>query len=70
MYLQIAGTSKMDGMTADDNNNLYVVALMAAKIYKMNLLTQMYSVFVPSGVLSRPHDIIYDRNYNRLLICS
>ena len=70
MYLPIAGTTQMDGMTVDDNNNLYVVASITAKIYKVNLLTQTYSVFVPSGVSSRPQDVIYDGNYNRLLICS
>jgi hypothetical protein len=70
MYLPIAGTSQMDGMTVDDNNNLYVVASIVAKIYKVNLLDQTYSVFVSSGISARPQDVIYDGNYNRLLICS
>ena len=70
MYLAITGTTQMDGMTADDNNNLYVVASYQAKIYKINLLTHSFSVFVPSGVSSRPQDIIFDRTHNRLLVCS
>jgi len=70
MYITVAGTSQMDGMTVDDSNNLYVVASMVAKVYKVNLITQEYSVFVPSGISTRPQDIIYDRNYNRLIICS
>jgi hypothetical protein len=60
----------MDGMTVDDNNNLYVVASIQAKIYKVNLLNQTYSLLVSSGVSARPQDVIYDKNYNRLLICS
>ena len=70
MYLPITGTTQLDGMTADDNNNLYVLASYQAKIYKINLLTHLYSVFVPAGVSSRPQDIIYDRNNHRLLVCS
>ncbi len=70
MYLPIAGASQMDGMTVDDNNNLYVVEVPTAKIYKINLLTHTYSVFVSSGVSSRPQDVIYDRDYGRLLVCS
>ena len=70
MYLPITGTTQMDGMTVDDNNNLYVVASIQAKIYKVNLLNQTYSLLVSSGVSARPQDVIYDKNYNRLLICS
>lgn len=70
MYLPIAGAFQMDGMTVDDNNNLYVVDVPTAKIYKINLLTHTYSVFVSSGVSSRPQDVIYDRDYGRLLVCS
>jgi len=70
MYLPITGTTQMDGMTVDDNNHLYVVASIQAKIYKVNLLNQTYSLFVSSGVSARPQDVIYDKNYNRLLICS
>jgi len=70
MYLPITGTTQLDGMTTDDNNNLYVVASLQAKIYKVNLFTQQYSLFVGAGISSRPQDIIYDRNNNRLLVCS
>lgn len=70
MYLPIAGASQMDGMTVDDNNNLYVVEVLTAKIYKVHLLTHTYSVFVSLGVSSRPQDVIYDRDFGRLLVCS
>jgi hypothetical protein len=70
IYLPIGGSTQLDGMTVDDNNNLYVVEVTSAKIYKINLINQAYSVFVSSGVSSRPQDVIYDRNYNRLLVCS
>jgi len=70
MYLPISGTSEIDGMTVDGDNNLYLVAKSVAKIYKVNLLTQIYSVFVSSGISSRPQDVIYDANRKRLLVCS
>ena len=70
MYLPITGTTQMDGMTTDDDNNLYVLASIQAKIYKINLLTQRYSLFVGAGISSRPQDIIFDRKNNRLLVCS
>ncbi len=70
MYLPIPGTTQMDGMTVDDNNNLYVVASTQARLYKINLTSQTYSVLVQSGISSRPQDVIYDKRYNRLLICS
>ena len=70
MYLPVAGTTQMDGMTVDDNNNLYVVASIIAKIYKVDLQNQNYSEFVSSGISSRPQDIVYDRKFNRLLVCS
>ena len=70
MYLPIPGTTQMDGMTLDDNNCLYVVASITARVYKINLLNGAYSIFVSSGISARPQDIIYDRNYNRLLVCS
>ena len=70
MYLPITGTTQMDGMTTDYDSNLYVLASMQAKIYKVNLLTQQYSLFVASGISSRPQDIIFDRKNNRLLVCS
>jgi hypothetical protein len=70
MYLPIAGTTQLDGMTADDNDNLYVIASMTAKIYKVNILTQTYSLYVASGISARPQDIVFDREHNRLLVCS
>ncbi len=70
MYLPVAGTTQMDGMAVDDNNNLYVVASIQAKLIKINLSNQSYSVFVDSGISTRPQDVIFDRKNNRLLICS
>jgi sugar lactone lactonase YvrE len=70
MYLTVAGTTQMDGMTVDNNNNLYVVEVLTAKIYKVNLLTHTYSTFISSAVSSRPQDVIYDRDFDRLLVCS
>ncbi len=70
MYLPVSGTTQMDGMAADDNNNLYVLASIQARLIKINLSNHSYSVFVGSGISARPQDVIFDKKHNRLLICS
>ena len=69
LNLRVSGAAQMDGMTVDNNNNLYVVDVTYGKVFKINLDTQKHNLFV-SGVSSHPQDIVFDEANNRLLICA
>lgn len=67
--VSIPGVQQFDGITYDDNGNLYVLATIQRKVYKVNLKTKVYSVFVNSGFGTFPQDLIYDKFQNRILAC-
>lgn len=69
MNLFVPLAIQMDGMAVDDNNNLYVVETIGARIFKIDLQAQTYSLFV-TGLSQRPQDVVFDRSNNRLLVCS
>jgi hypothetical protein len=69
VHIQVPSASQMDGITIDDNNNIYAVDVIQALIFKINLLTLNPSIFV-TGLSSRPQDVIFDKKNNRLLTCS
>ena len=70
MDLPLPGAQQLDGMTADTSGNLYVVGVIARKIYKINLSDHSDTVLVNSGLGIWPQDLIFDKFNNRLLLCS
>lgn len=59
----------LDGVTTDTSGNLYAVDT-AARIFKVELATGSYSVFVSSGLTPGLQDIFFDKENNGLLAVS
>jgi hypothetical protein len=60
------GATFLNGLTHDNNGNLYATDFTAKKIFRINILTQQFNVFVPSTVLTKsPNGIIFDQPNNR-----
>jgi len=57
----------LNDITVDDSGFLYVTGSNTATVFKINIASQTYSLFVktPDG----PNGIIYDKSKNRLLVC-
>ncbi len=72
----ISSAHQLDGMTTDTSGNLYVVDFhyggTSDQIFKINLITQAYSTFVPAGIglVHMPQDLFYDKPNNRLIVVS
>jgi hypothetical protein len=69
VHIQVASASQMDGITLDNNNNLYAVDVIQALVFKANLSNLTSSIF-STGLSARPQDIIFDEKNNQLLVCS
>ena len=63
------GGQFLNGITHDNNGNLYVTDFNGYKIYKVNIATSTVSVFV-SGLTAKPNGIIWDQGQNRLVLVS
>jgi hypothetical protein len=76
MSIYVAGSHQLDGMTTDTAGNLYVADYQYSgsndQIYKINLNTQVYSVFVGpgQGLGEGPQDLAYDEQNNRLIVAN
>ena len=75
MSIYISSSHQMDGMTTDTSGNLYIVDFHSGsddQIYKINLTTHVYSVFVSpgNGLADGPQDLAYDKENNRLIVAS
>ena len=69
MTVTIPGVTQFDGITIDNSGNLYALATRIGKVYKINLSTLNYWIFVDSGFGTAPQDLIYDKFKNRILVC-
>ena len=73
MSQYITGSMQLDGMTTDNNGYLYVTDLQPTgqdKIYKFNLETRVYWMYVRYEIFDGPQDIYFDEPNNRLITCS
>ncbi len=65
------GATFLNGITHDNNGNLYATDFSAKKIYRINFTNSTYNVFVPSSLLpASPNGIIWDEGQNRLVFVS
>ncbi|MCF7793309.1 MAG: hypothetical protein K9N09_04375 [Candidatus Cloacimonetes bacterium] len=67
IYLQ--GAVDADGIAMADDGFLYVVT-HNNKVYKININDQTSELFAFGGIGSYDQGMVYDAEYNRLLICS
>lgn len=58
------GATFLNGITHDNNGNLYATDFTAKKIYRVKIATQQYTTFV-TGLAKSPNGIIYDQPNNR-----
>lgn len=75
MNISIPVSIQLDGMVADTCGNLYVCDFDFSgpndKIFKINLTTHTWSIFVPPGQgLASPQDIEFDIENNRLIVAN
>jgi hypothetical protein len=59
VFNQAMGASFLNGITHDNNGNLYVTDFSAKKVYRINRFTQQFNVFV-NNTVDTPNGIIYD----------
>ncbi len=69
MSIHIPCQQHLDGMTTDNEGNLYVIDT-GGEIYKINLATQGFTSIVSSGLVQGLQDCIFDEINNRLLTIS
>jgi sugar lactone lactonase YvrE len=76
MSVYIPSSHQLDGMTTDTSGNLYVADFQYSgsndQIYKINLSTQEYTIFVEPGhgLAESPQDLAYDKQNNRLIVAN
>jgi hypothetical protein len=75
MNIYIPSSVCLDGMVTDASGNLYICDMdypgSNDKIYKINLSTHSWSIFVPPGHgLGSPEDIEIDLENNRLIVAN
>jgi len=66
--MTIMGAGSLDGMTADNLGNLYVVETARGMIFKIEISTQTYTTFT-TGLGVSPQDLFFDEDNNRILVC-
>jgi hypothetical protein len=59
VFNQSLGASFLNGITHDNNGNLYVTDFSANKVYRLNRFTQQFNVFV-NNTSDTPNGIVYD----------
>jgi sugar lactone lactonase YvrE len=57
----------LNDITSDNSGNLYITDCEADKIFKVNISSMTYSIFVESG-LGYPNGIYFNESNNRLLV--
>ena len=65
----IPGVHQFDGITVDNSGNLYVMGTASNRVYKINIKTKTFSLFVNGGFGTNPQDLIFDKFKNRILVC-
>lgn len=65
----VPGSVALNDVTSDDMGNLYVTDVNTNRIYKINMTTGDWSIFVSSSI-SSPNGIYFDEAHNRLLLVS
>ena len=60
------GATFLNGITHDNNGNLYVTDFSAKKIYRINHNAQTFNLYV-TGLTKSPNGIIFDQPNNRLV---
>lgn len=58
------GASFLNGITHDNNGNLFITDYSGNKIYRFTIASRQFNVFVSSGI-SSPNGIIFDQPNNR-----
>ena len=66
--VQITGSTFLNGMGIDNSGIAYISDFSSPKIYKLNLNTQAWWIFVPSPG-GTPNGVYVDSPRNRLLVC-
>jgi len=64
MNITVTGATFLNGITHDNNGNLFVTDFSAKRIYRINIATQQYNIFV-TGLAKSPNGIIFDQPNNR-----
>jgi len=70
MNLRVDNVNNLNDVTSDNNGHLFVTDVFGNKIIKVYLESQSYSVFVEGNGIANPNGIVFDSEYNRLLVCS
>lgn len=66
--VQIPEAKFLNDITVDQSRNIYTTDSNNKAIYKINLDTKIYSLFVKTK-LDNPNGIVYDKWNNRLVLC-
>jgi hypothetical protein len=64
VFTKSLGATFLNGITHDNSGNLYLTDFTAKKIYRFNMATRAFNVYVPTLTKS-PNGIIYDQPNNR-----
>ncbi|MCW3103574.1 MAG: hypothetical protein JWO09_2014 [Bacteroidetes bacterium] len=66
IFTKSLGATFLNGITHDNSGNLYITDFSAKKIYRFNIATRAFNVYV-TGLAKSPNGIIYDQPNNRCI---
>ena len=69
LNVPIPGASNINDIITDDSGNIFVSYPTGSLIYRVDIETQTYYVFVNSGILT-PNGMYFDRPNNRIVLVS
>lgn len=70
MNIPVADVTNLNDVTADDSGHLYVSDVFGTKIIKVSIKEKTASVFVNGKGIDHPNGLFFDKQFNRLLVCS
>ncbi|MCP4631289.1 MAG: T9SS type A sorting domain-containing protein [candidate division Zixibacteria bacterium] len=69
LEIDIPEATLLNDITSDTSGNIYVTDPQQNKIFRINPVTESYTIFVENNIYS-PNGIYFDEGNNRLLLCS
>jgi len=70
LYVKVAGSRQLDGMTFAENGFLYVVESRNNKIFKVDVENGNSTLFIDEGLEGATQDLIFDHINKRIIACA
>lgn len=69
MNLDVPGVTHFSSFISDADGFIYTSERFGQRIFKVDLVTETYSVFAQGGGIDQPNGLLLEPEYNRMLVC-